>query len=88
MPIKELNQCLGDQTMQRAIPSRDTDKKKRMWAHIANSALNGGHSEASAIQQANAAVHKMDIDRDEIMGRIADWLRKNALNFGHSKETG
>ena len=56
----------------------DTDKKKRMWAHVANSALNGGHSEASAIRQANAAVHKMDIDRDEIMGRIADWLSKNA----------
>lgn len=34
----------------------DTPKKQRMWAHVANSALTSGDSEASAIRQANAAV--------------------------------
>ena len=34
----------------------DTPKKKRQWAHVANSALASGDSEASAIKQANAAV--------------------------------
>ena len=34
----------------------NTAKKKRQWAHVANSALASGDSEASAIRQANAAV--------------------------------
>ena len=34
----------------------DSDKKKRQWAHVANSALERGASEGSAVRQANAAV--------------------------------
>jgi hypothetical protein len=30
--------------------------KKRQWAHVANSALGRGHSEGSAVRQANAVV--------------------------------
>lgn len=33
-----------------------TPKKQRQWAHIANSALASGDSEASAIKQANAVI--------------------------------
>jgi hypothetical protein len=34
----------------------NTPKKKRQWAHVANSALKRGASEGSAVRQANAAV--------------------------------
>lgn len=34
----------------------NTPKKKRQWAHVANSALSRGASEGSAVRQANAAV--------------------------------
>jgi uncharacterized protein YdaT len=34
----------------------DTPKRKRMWMEIANQALKDGHSDASAIRMANAAV--------------------------------
>lgn len=34
----------------------DTPKKKRQWAHVADSALKRGASDASAIKQANAVV--------------------------------
>ena len=33
-------------------------KKQRQWAHVADSALERGASEASAIKQANAVVAK------------------------------
>lgn len=36
----------------------DTPKKKRQFAHVANSMLESGASEASAIRAANAAVAK------------------------------
>lgn len=36
----------------------DTPAKKRQWAHVANSALASGDSEASAIRQANSAVKR------------------------------
>lgn len=36
--------------------SARTAKQKRQWAHVANSALKAGQSDASAIRQANAAV--------------------------------
>lgn len=36
----------------------DSDVKKRQWAHVANSVLKGGASEASAIREANSAVSK------------------------------
>lgn len=35
-----------------------TPKLQRMWSDVANSALDRGASEASAIQQANAVVHR------------------------------
>lgn len=34
----------------------DMPKKRRQWAAVANSALEGGASEGSAIRQANAVV--------------------------------
>lgn len=34
----------------------DTAKKRRQWAHVANSALKSGDSEASAVRQANATI--------------------------------
>ena len=34
----------------------DTPAKRRRWAAVANSALKGGDSEASAIRQANAVI--------------------------------
>lgn len=36
----------------------NTPAKKRQWAHVANSALASGDSEASAIRQANSAVNR------------------------------
>lgn len=36
----------------------DTPKKKRQWAHVANSALERGDSEGSAIRQADAVVSR------------------------------
>ena len=53
----------------------DSDKKKRQWAAVANSALKAGHSEASAIRQANAAVHPMQ--KAEITAKVIEFLLKN-----------
>lgn len=36
----------------------DSPKKKRQWSKVANSALNRGASEGSAVRQANAVVKK------------------------------
>lgn len=36
----------------------DSPKKQRQWKDVANSALDRGESEGSAIRQANAAVAK------------------------------
>lgn len=36
----------------------DTPKKQRQWSKVANSALERGSSEGSAIRQANAVVKK------------------------------
>lgn len=36
----------------------DSPRKRRMWAHVANSALASGDSEGSAIKQANSAVKR------------------------------
>lgn len=36
----------------------NTNKKKRQWSHVADSALSRGASEASAIRQANAVAKR------------------------------
>lgn len=36
----------------------DTPKKRRMFAHVANSMLEGGGSEGAAVRAANAAVKR------------------------------
>ena len=36
----------------------DSAKSKRQWSHVANSMLNRGASEGSAVRAANAAVKK------------------------------
>jgi hypothetical protein len=48
----------GPQDARRHTKKADTPKKKRMFAHVANSALKRGASEGSAIRQANAVVKK------------------------------
>ena len=44
----------GDST--RHTKKANTPKKKRQWAHVANSALKRGASEGSAIAQADSVV--------------------------------
>ena len=50
----------------------DTDKKRRQWADVANSAKNSGKSDAQAIREANAAVHKMA--NSEIVDKVMAYL--------------
>ncbi len=40
-----------------------SDKKKRQWSAVANSALERGHSEGSAVRQANGVVKRRVILR-------------------------
>lgn len=43
---------------ERFTKKANTEKKKRQWAHVYNSAKQRGRSPASAIRQANAAMKK------------------------------
>ena len=43
---------------ERHTKKANTAGKKRQWTHVANSALDSGDSEASAIRQANAVIKR------------------------------
>lgn len=46
----------GPEDAEKKTHKANTPKKKRQWAHVADSALERGQSEGSAIRQANAVV--------------------------------
>jgi uncharacterized protein YdaT len=46
---------------QRHTHKANTPKRRRQWAHVANSALRRGLSERSAIRMADAAIAKAEV---------------------------
>ncbi len=50
---------------ERHTKKADTPKKRQLWADVANSALDRGLSEVSAIEEADAVVAREHQDDDE-----------------------